>query len=554
MSDALMSGVSGLQAHQKMLDVAGNNLANVNTYGFKASRVMFSELLAQTIREATQPSATVGGTNPQQIGSGVTLASIDRDMTQGTLIHSGRALDMAIEGTGYFVLNDGEKDVFTRVGSFDVDSQYYLVDPATGYRVQRTGTEGVAEGFQSGASGAIRIPYDMALPAQATETVRFGGNLSANVTQPTTNLLTSGTAYTADSQTAGADTLLTDLDQVAGLAAGDTIAITGRDADGTDVTGTFTYGSGAGQDGLTLGDLVQKITDTFTGATASLVSGQVRLADTAAGYSQTDLYLTYGGAGSFDLPSYFRHVTAGGQEVKASNIEVFDSQGVGRTLSAAFVRTDEPNTWDLVVTGLGDDVWFNSPDGRRVRGITFNNDGTLAGMGGAVPDDQSFAVRFGAPTADVTTLQANFGTVGESDGLIQFGGPSTAEAAGQDGYEAGYLSSLSVSRDGVLVGMFTNGVRRDVAALEIATFQNPAGMESLGGAYFTPSGNSGDPVLSQALTGGAGAVSGGTLERSNVDTAQEFVNLIQAQNGFQANARTIRVTNDMLRELSNLIR
>ncbi|MBE3070901.1 MAG: hypothetical protein IMZ66_11765, partial [Planctomycetes bacterium] len=68
MSDALMSGVSGLQAHQKMLDVAGNNLANVNTYGFKASRVMFSELLAQTIREATQPSATVGGTNPQQIG------------------------------------------------------------------------------------------------------------------------------------------------------------------------------------------------------------------------------------------------------------------------------------------------------------------------------------------------------------------------------------------------------------------------------------------------------------------------------------------------------
>ncbi|MBE3069812.1 MAG: flagellar hook-basal body complex protein, partial [Planctomycetes bacterium] len=481
-------------------------------------------------------------------------ASIDRDMTQGTLVHSGRALDMAIEGTGYFVLNDGEKDVFTRVGSFDVDSQYYLVDPGTGYRVQRTGTEGVTEGFQSGASGAIRIPYDMALPAQATETVRFGGNLSANVTQATTNLLTSGTAYTADSQTAGADTLLADLDQVVGLVAGDTIAITGKDADGTDVTGTFTYGSGAGQDGLTLGDLVQKVTDTFTGATASLVSGQVRLTDTAAGYSQTDLYLTYGGAGTFDLPSYFRHVTAGGQEVKSTNIEVFDSQGVGRTLSAAFVRTDAPNTWDLVVTGLGDDVWFNSPDGRRISGITFNNDGTLAGMGGAVPDDQSIAVRFGTPTADVTTLQTNFGTVGESDGLIQFGGPSTAEAAGQDGYEAGYLSSLSVSRDGVLVGMFTNGVRRDVAALEIATFQNPAGLASLGGAYFTPSGNSGDPVLSQALTGGAGAVSGGTLERSNVDTAQEFVNLIQAQNGFQANARTIRVTNAMLQELSNLIR
>jgi flagellar hook protein FlgE len=104
------------------------------------------------------------------------------------------------------------------------------------------------------------------------------------------------------------------------------------------------------------------------------------------------------------------------------------------------------------------------------------------------------------------------------------------------------------------MGIFTNGVRRDIAALEIATFQNPAGLESLGTNYFTTSANSGDAVATRALSGGAGAVRGGALEKSNVEVAAEFVNMIQAQNGFQANARTIRVANEMLRDLTNLIR
>jgi flagellar hook protein FlgE len=95
MSDALLAGVSGLRAHQTMLDVAGNNLANVDTFGFKSSRVTFGELLSQTMREATQPTANVGGTNPQQVGAGVKVASIDRNMDQGNLIFTGQSLDVA---------------------------------------------------------------------------------------------------------------------------------------------------------------------------------------------------------------------------------------------------------------------------------------------------------------------------------------------------------------------------------------------------------------------------------------------------------------------------
>ncbi|HUT60899.1 MAG TPA: flagellar hook-basal body complex protein, partial [Phycisphaerae bacterium] len=196
MSNALLAGVSGLQAHQKMLDVAGNNLANLNTNAYKASRTTFSELLSETLADSSQPTSDTGGTNPMQIGSGVQVASVDRDMSQGPLVNTGQPLDMAIEGTGYFVLNDGQKDVFTRVGAFTVDGEYYLVDPGNGYRVQRIGSEGVSEGFQVATSDAIRIPYEVALPAKVTTEISFSGNLSADVANPTTNVLSAGQAWT----------------------------------------------------------------------------------------------------------------------------------------------------------------------------------------------------------------------------------------------------------------------------------------------------------------------------------------------------------------------
>ena len=554
MSNSLMAAVSGLQGHQKMLDVAGNNLANVNSYGFKSSRVTFAELLSETVTEATQPSAQVGGTNPQQIGSGVTVASIDRNMGQGTMVHTGQPLDMAIEGAGYFVLSDGQKDAYTRVGTFAVDSEYQLVDPGTGYRVRRLGIEGVSEGFQNPSSDDIRIPYDVALPAEATRTVSFTGNLSADVGTPTTNEMTSGVQYTDEGAVAESETLLADLDQTSGVSDGETISIIGKAPDGTDVSDTFTVGTGAGQDGNTLGDIVDKVSSAFSGAEARLVNGEIRLLDDEAGYSQTDIYMTYNGVGSFELPAYFRHLAAGGEQAKSANVEIFDAQGIGHVVSLAFVRTEDADTWDMVVTNMTGNVWFDGAEDRRLCKIQFNPDGSFAGLGGATPDDQDIKVRFGSAAATQSTIDIDYGTIGQFDGLSQFGGKSTVAASGQDGYEAGYLSSLSVSRDGVLVGMFTNGVRRNIAALRIATFQNPAGLQATGQSYFTTSGNSGDPMPTHALTGGAGAVNGGSLERSNVDTAEEFVNLIQAQNGFQANARTITVTNDMLRELSNLIR
>ncbi|MCL2700322.1 MAG: flagellar hook-basal body complex protein [Phycisphaerae bacterium] len=547
MNNAMMSGVSGLKAHQTMIDVTGNNLANMNTTAFKASRVSFGELLSQTLREASSGSSYSGGTNAMQVGYGVGVLAIERNMTQGSLTHTGVPLDMAISGAGYFVLNDGQKDVFTRVGAFTVDENYYLVDPSTGYHVQRIGAEGVAEGFQNVANSNIRIPYDTALPAKVTENISFTGSLAADDYKATTNLLTSVVQYTQGAAVTSPATRLADLDQVSGGPLNGTITITGTDRAGNAVSSTLTVDATT-----TMGDLVDAISAAFPGSTAKLTNGEIRLKDDDAGYSLTDMKLSYAGTGTIELPTYFKVLEAGGQCSKTVNVTVYDTQGVGHVLSAEFVRTNVMNQWDLVITSISGDVQLVD---RRIEGIKFLNDGSFGGVGvGANPDKPIFQMIFANDPGTTREITIDFGSVGEFNGVQQFGGASTVAASGQDGYACGNLTSLSVNPEGVLVGTFSNGIRKNIACLKIATFQNPAGLTALGGNYYLPSANSGDMTPVRALSGGAGSVSGGSLERSNVEVAGEFVNLILAQNGFQANARTISVANDMIREVSNLLR
>ena len=374
-----------------------------------------------------------------------------------------------------------------------------------------------------------------------TENFAFTGNLSADDNIATTTELTSIMQYTSGGAVCSESTLLKDLDQASGALAG-TITVSGKTRAGANVNTTLNV-----NDTTTVGTLLTAMTMSFPGSTARLVNGELRLKDDASGYSLTDINLEYTGTNSLDFPKDFEMKSAGGSSAMDANIELFDSQGIGHVMSAAFVRTDVPNEWDMVVTSMTGDVELVD---RRIRGITFLANGSIGG----VSDSSSLQFIFGNDPTNTRTVSIDFGTSGEFNGLSQLGGDSTAAPGNQDGYASGWLSTLSVTRDGTLVGVFTNGIRKDIAALKIATFQNPAGMESIGGNYYVPSANSGDPVATQALTGGAGAINGGSLEKSNVEVASEFVNLIQAQNGFQANAKTISVSNEMLRDLTNLIR
>jgi len=558
MSFALSAGVTGLQAHQKMLDIAGNNLANVNTTAFKSSRITFSELLSETIKKASQPTSTIGGTNPQQMGSGVGVTGISPNMAQGNIVNTGNPLDMAIEGEGYFVVSDGSQNFYTRAGIFAVDAASNLVSPTSGYLVQRIGAVGVSDGFQVAGDSNIHVPYDVAMAANATTEIKIVGNLSADDELPAiqTNVLKSQVSYTTNNGTTATEaTLIDDLDQTTTGTYTATIEVTGYEHDGTALNDATPLVVTAA---TTMQQLIDHINTVLgaTNAVASLSHGRITITDVDSGFSKSDIKLEFTNSGTADWaePSYFEIPTVGGEEVKSVNITVFDTQGGKHVLSGAFVRSDTAaNTWDMILTSITGDVYDITFDNRRIEDISFDaNDGSYAGLTGL--DATQLAVTFAHDIVNPQTLTVDMGTSGQLDGLTQFAGNSTAVAREQDGYEAGSLSTVSVDSEGTLIGVFSNGIKKNIATLQIALFQNTSALESMGNGYFNFSANSGGAVATQALSGGAGSIHGGTLEKSNSDVATEFVNMIQAQNGFQANARTIRVANEILQELTSLIR
>ncbi len=133
MMRSLYSGVTGLRNHQTKMDVIGNNIANVNTIGYKSSRVIFQDIYSQTIKPASTSGGASGGTNPQQIGLGVQVATIDVMHTKGTPQYTGYALDLSIDGDGYFVISDGTEMTYTRAGNLYTDSSNRLVDANGNY-------------------------------------------------------------------------------------------------------------------------------------------------------------------------------------------------------------------------------------------------------------------------------------------------------------------------------------------------------------------------------------------------------------------------------------
>lgn len=180
MGRALFTAVTGMKAQQTKLDVVANNIANVNTTGYRSSRILFQDLFSQTLSGPSAPAGAFGGTNPRQVGLGVQIASIDVNHGQGSLQTTGVNSDLAIQGNGFFVLSDGLTSVYTRDGSFTVNSVGTLIEPATGLRVQgyTANADGVIDAVNS-VPGDITIPLGQAGIAGATTQADLVGNLNA---------------------------------------------------------------------------------------------------------------------------------------------------------------------------------------------------------------------------------------------------------------------------------------------------------------------------------------------------------------------------------------
>jgi len=261
-------------------------------------------------------------------------------------------------------------------------------------------------------------------------------------------------------------------------------------------------------------------------------------------------------------------------ETVASSIEVYDAQGGKHTVDTRFfragTRTDpitgaRINNWDMIVgTRPGEGTIVNDV----VAGVEFDQNGRFTGGLGTSTHGTTFndTLYVGNPSAgsvqidwnttgptDPATIRMNFGAANSVNGLTGFGGTSTAAAVVQDGYADGKLDTISVSAEGDITGLYTNGVSRKLAQLQLATFRNPGGLTISGSNLFSASVNSG--TATRRFAGeGAGFITAGALEGGNVDIATEFTRIITAQRGFQVNARVIQTTDSILEELANLIR
>ncbi|HIE28922.1 TPA: flagellar hook-basal body complex protein [Candidatus Poribacteria bacterium] len=302
MISSLFSGLSGVRSCQTQLEVIGNNISNTNTIGFKAGRVTFNDIFNQTLHSAKNLSGKSGGINPQQLGRGVKVGSIDTIFTQGSLQFTNKNTDLAIVGNGFFTLSDGVNQYFTRAGAFDIDADGYLIGANDLIAQGKIATNGI---IVPGASMEdIRLPIDAKLPPQTTTMIALQGNLDSSLSA-TTEIHTAADAFTKAVST---ETAVNELVQVhSALDNGDKIVISGSRNDGTEVSAEYTY-----TDGDTLKNILDAIETAFGGdITTEIVDGRIVITDTTVGESKTSINLSFvdqGAKSSIALPSFIRTV------------------------------------------------------------------------------------------------------------------------------------------------------------------------------------------------------------------------------------------------------
>ncbi|MCX6119191.1 MAG: flagellar hook protein FlgE [Proteobacteria bacterium] len=440
-SQALYTGVTGLSVMSDGMSVVANNIANANAKGFKKDRAEFEDMLSSDL-------STGGGGG--QVGRGARMRAVRTIHTQGGIAVTDNLTDMAIQGQGFFVLNNPNTEVqesagkfYTRVGSFVFDKDGYLSDPSGGHVM----------GFMAGKTGAlssklqdVRIETN-SIPPKKTDVVTMDVNLDARM-KP--------------------------------------------------VPGEF----------------------------------DIKNAELTSNFNNT--------------------------------INVFDSHGRSHPMTVYYKRMEAEE-------GQGPSwKWFATVDSKEVTNPDPESEAALVSSGTVkfsskglleVEEmDESEGVNFidGAEPGQIVKL--DFGkNIGEEKGnglnaSRSISSKSVTNYHAQDGYEAGNIKTLKIELDGSIRGIYTNGVQRQLGAVALATFENQDGLLKAGRNLFYGTLDSGPPKIGLAQSGTRGAVYASSLEESNVDLAQEFVNMIMTQRGFQANSRSITTTDSMIEEVVNLKR
>ncbi len=561
MNRALYSGVAGLKAHQTKMDVIGNNISNVNTYGYKSQRAVFSDVFYQTVASATAGTASKGGTNPSSIGYGSQLAAIQTKMSQSSMQSTGYGLDVAITGEGFFQVMDADGNIFyTKAGLLDYDANGYLTD------VNGNFVLGAAKADGAAASEKIKIDNLGAVPSAASKAdvtingIKYtitasnateSGNISIAI--GSSDDLPAGQKATATISTTGTVTVkLSSTEKftdIASINAAINAAITEANGGKAHAAGSFNIAAPDAATKFPAGGLTGKeICGTDYSVTEGTITGDPIFGGlmTINGTSSD-----FTGSGTVN-PSDF---TAAYTAASGGNPAFWTiSMTVGAKTYSGVLKDGELAKSLLLKSSAGDYIEVTNPDFSQL--VTQVGDADTDG----VPDLNVDTDLDGTP--DVTVLNAlamgdsltvspatQSNELGLSSVSFSLVGGTKGGAVTLD-----QLTSIAIGSDGVLSVTHADLGTVTAGRISLANFANPAGLQMKGSNYFTQTTNSGKPILCNPGSSGTGELQSNTLELSNVDLSSEFAEMITTQRGFQANSRIITVSDTMLEELINLKR
>lgn len=483
MSSALSIALSALQAQSEGIDTTGNNLANMNTTGFKGSTADFEDLMSQYM----------GVGAGMAVGTGVSRPINQQIFTQGPLESSSSPLATAIQGNGFFVVNDPSgSQLFTRDGNFKI-SDTGVLQTQTGENVQGWVVSPNGTVNTNTVPGNIALPLGAVLPPQTTQNFSIAANLNSN-TLP-------GNPW---STTVGAVDSLGNTHQ---------LTVTFSPAA---TANTWNYQVTIPGTDLTAG--VPQTTATTTNGSTSI---------TVASATNIGVGQSVSGAG---IPAGTVVAAVSGTTITLSN---------AATATGASVPLTFGTTMNLLPTA--GTLSFN-PDGTLQSSTTSPIALTVPGLADSASIGNSGVVNWNLFDPNGSAL------------LTQYGTASGVSATVQDGSLAAQLTSVAIQNGGTVVASFSNGKQMVEAQLALASIQNPDSLVNVGNNNFGVTAATAAPAIGQPQTGGRGEILGGQLEGSNVDMATEFTNLITYQSGYQASSRVITTVDQMTQDLMNLIR
>ena len=549
---SMYSGVAGMKAQQAAMDVIGNNIANVRTYGFKSSRATFRDVYYSTVSGASGATNNRGGTNSSQIGYGAQLSSVDIMQSQSSFSSTGRSMDVAIAGEGFLQVQDPDGNIFyTRAGQLIFDSAGNLVDSMGNFVLGVSGDPLGAD--PSSDKIQIAVPPVEPTASESEDTInsiKFSIKASKNTSAGNVSFTFAPDdeipgGQKAKAELTGGGTGITiklnpseTFDSLADLNKAINDAITEANGGEEHPAGSFEVAMENGTfpaGGLTGKEITSKdyssIPGKFEGWDSTKFFGGMNVVSTSSDFTVTD---------GTNHNMTMVHVPAAG-DVKEHMLVEFTVDG--KVYKGKI--DEELGKKDFTLTSdAGDHIIMSQAGLEEIK-----KKGVEGAPGAAFDFTTANAEALTALGAVTATSAEKSKNIGMSSKVMKLSGGTEGGAQGIEN-----VDSIAIGKDGIITAK--HGVHGEITVgrIDLATFANAQGLEQAGNTYFKTTANSGNMSYCQPGTEGSGSLAGSSLEQSNVDLSQEFSDMITTQRAYQANSRMITVSDTMLEELVNLKR